>query len=129
MMATATPCYDPDNPAWGSIVQAAYDSAHGAIRGTLVPFAISAGGTMDERLAWATFSFDHPIEAGVVTAHLQADSVDPLQALYHLVRRCIISGYHDETLGQVQRLEVVTTCPNCRTPFSPWGHIFGGGRS
>lgn len=126
MMAVATPVYDPENIVWSSERHAAYESATGAISATIVPLLVESMGTATPRLAWHAFASGHPLEAGVITAHVLAESSDPLQALYHLIERRVASGYWTLRHGTYPGLKVVVTCPSCRSVFEPWGHIQTG---
>ena len=126
MMAAVIPVYDPENPAWPTAVDSAYDSATGAISSTVVPLLLRSTGTATSRLAWHGFASAHPLEAGVITAHMQAESVDPLQALYHLVERRVISGYRAQRHETGSTLKVVVSCPLCSAVFEPWENLHSG---
>lgn len=125
MMESATPYYDPENPSWSEIVGRAHQSAHGAIGGTLVPLAVKSIGTLSPTTAWAQFSLDQPVQAGVILADYKANSSDPLQAVYQLSKRCVIGGYSAIRHGTLQPLCIQVTCPNCSAIFTPWGQISG----
>jgi hypothetical protein len=125
MLASATPLYDPMHPEWGSIVQSAYLSLQEAVSSTLVPFAVSSGGTLTTRDAWLRYVQAHSAEGGVVVGHILATSVDPLQALYHLVQRSVHKGYEAGRAKGVPSLKVLVSCPDCGAVFAPWSHMSG----
>jgi hypothetical protein len=125
MMTAAYPIYDPEGPKWPEKVNLAYESASGAI-GTLVSvFVNGPAGTLSPAPAWHAFAQEHPVEAGVVTAHVEATSVNPLQALYQMVLRRVDSGYDALRSDHGPTVTVVVDCPKCGASFAPWGHMRG----